>query len=97
MFGGVVGKRPLDNGNDGFITDIFGEAQITNFWLEESAMGFTKQYKHRLGNDAFKITYTFTRNEDETWIGSWEAPAIGGGEARCTLSKIPDNFFMETT
>lgn len=96
-FNGLIGEYSLTGGNDGFLVDIFGQSVLTNFSMKETEMGFFKQYRRRLGNDAYLIKYTFTKSENGIWNGEWEATAVGKGEARCILTEIPDGFFVKAT
>ena len=94
VFSGLIGNRPLADGNDGFLVDVFGPSVLTNFSVGDTEMEFLKQYQRRFEN-AVLIRYTFTKSQDGVWNGEWEAPAVGKGEARCILTEIPEEFFAK--
>jgi len=96
VFSGVIGERSLAAGNDGFLTDMFGKSVLSDFQLNDKKLKFVKQYLRRLedGPD-FRIQYAFTKDGAGVWVGTWSAPAVGKGEARCVLTEIPAGFFEQ--
>jgi hypothetical protein len=95
-FSGLIGEHSLASGYDGFLVDIFGKSVIAKFVHEETKISFFAQHERQLSNDNFLISYTFSKSKNEIWEGTWRAPAVGGGEARCILTPIPDDFFLKS-
>lgn len=90
LFSGVIGLLAY-SGTDGYLKDTFGESDVSDVKLSRTNLSFTKQYIHREDT----ISYSFTRGSDDVWVGTWEGDAVGKGEAKCILTKIPQTFFQK--
>ena len=73
----------------GWISDVFGDARITNIQISEGALEFDKRYT----NTNADIHYSFRKLPDGTWIGTYEHPGAGIGASRCVLIEVSESFF----
>ena len=81
---------------DGYITDMYGAAKITQFQFVNADMGnpfgFTKQYPDK----DWVLRHDFTKKKGKCWHGTWEAGKetdgkfmkLEGGPARCLLTPV---------
>ncbi len=92
IFVGAIGPDPEDEGRlVGFMSDHYGEAELVDVKVDEKQLSFTKYYIHR--HDP--IFYNFQKKENSFWVGEGTGPAVGHGYARCVLTEVPKEFFVD--
>ncbi|MCF7843513.1 hypothetical protein K9M47_01300 [Candidatus Gracilibacteria bacterium] len=91
VFSGMIGNRIIDSRSDGFLHDVYGNSELTDFEIRENNMQFTKCYLRR--DD--EILYDFEKSEGGVWIGRWHGKRVGEGNAKCILTEIPETFFTQ--
>mgnify|MGYP003522468462 FL=1 len=89
VFTGMIGKGIIDGRSDGFLHDVYGGSELTDFEVTETHLQFTKRYLRR----SDEILYDFEKSEDGIWIGRWHGKRVGEGNAKCILTEIPATFF----
>ena len=90
IFSGVIGELVGDGETDGLLQDVYGKSILTKMKLSKTRLSFTKQYTHRQDT----ISYSFAKGKDGDWVGTWKGEDVGEGEAKCTLTEIPKNYFQ---
>jgi hypothetical protein len=89
MFTGGFGPSHNDrNILTGNMTDPAGESELSDIKLTETELSFTKKYVHR---EDF-IEYTFRKQPDGTWKGTYSGSACGTGQSHCVLAQVGDDF-----
>lgn len=88
QFAGVLERYPQGQ-LVGEVQDAFGEAEVSNVILTETALKFRKKYSKR----ADYIYYVFTKQPDGTWVGIYTGDVVGSGTARCILTPVSGTFF----
>lgn len=91
VFTGMIGERIIDGRSDGFLHDVYGNSELTDFGITETNMQLTKRYLHR----SDEILYDFEKSEGGIWIGRWHGKRVGEGNAKCILTEIPATFFTQ--
>lgn len=91
VFSGMIGERIINKISDGFLVDVYGQSELTDFEVREKNMQFTKRYFHR--DD--EILYDFKKSEGGVWVGRWHGKRVGEGGTKCILTEIPETFFTQ--
>lgn len=90
MYNGIV--ESCDSISEEFygeIKDIWGNAKITNFEINENELKFIKTYEKRP-----PIIHLFTKKENGVWFGTFAGDDCGTGKTKCIITEIDDSFFM---
>jgi len=93
MFSGGFGPDPKNSKvMKGTLTEATGPSDIVNIRLTKNRFRFTKRYPNRKDT----ILYTFEKQPNGTWNGTYTGHACGTGETNCIVTQVPDAFLAPT-
>ena len=93
LFSGVIGPDTRSSVPTlmGEMLDPIGMSLLTDVWVSDTEVRFTKNYRKR--GDIGAILYTFSHKEGSVFVGNYEGLNVGNGIARCVLTPVEPTFF----
>jgi len=75
--------------------DVLGEAWLSDIFITDEEIRFTKQYK-KYGSKFLSeksISYVLRKGEGGTWVGQYSVPGQKKGPVRCLVTEVDDELF----
>lgn len=71
----------------GYMKDVWGKSEITNFKLNDTELNFSKRYP-----DSLEILFSFKKKDGNMWIGNSSGKCFDYTQIKCIITPTDDSF-----